>query len=174
MLILHIICTSVCVGKVTSLVAKKDDVLATRIEEAIRKNESLESLTADNVRRDIARDRITAQKEKNAKSVKVSSERSRAKSPSSAASATTKSTVHSKGASGKASSPAKTQKSAVRVSKSVKLSRNNPRKPSSESKKQMASRRRPGVAIKSTGQKLNVVGFRGRSNQSDKRQSVSS
>lgn len=166
----------------TSLVTRKDDALATRIEEAIRKNESLESLTVDNVRRDIARDRVTEQKAKGAKLVRVSSERSRAKSSSSVASATTKSsTVHSKGTSGKASSPAKTQKSsvrgpksAVRVSKPVKSSRNIPSKPSSESKKPMANRRRPGSAIKSTGQKLNVVGFRGRSNQADKRKSVSS
>ncbi|GAB4845196.1 hypothetical protein Ancab_038605 [Ancistrocladus abbreviatus] len=56
-------------GKVTSLVAKKDLVLATRIEEAMRKNESLESLSADSVRRDIARARILQQKEKSAKKV---------------------------------------------------------------------------------------------------------
>jgi hypothetical protein len=37
-------------GKVTSLVAKKDVPLATRIE-AIKKNESLEALTTSNVRR---------------------------------------------------------------------------------------------------------------------------
>ncbi|XP_038898304.1 DEAD-box ATP-dependent RNA helicase 39 [Benincasa hispida] len=157
-------------GKVTSLVAKKDDILATRIEEAIRKNESLESLTADNVRRDIARDRIMEQKTKNAKLVKASSERSRAKSSTSALKS---SSVHSKGESGKASSTPRTQKPGVPVSKS-KSSRNIQRKPSSESKKHVASRRRPGSAIKSTSQKLNVVGFRGRSNQSDKRRSVSS
>lgn len=158
----------------TSLVAKKDAILATRIEEAIRKNESLESLTADNVRRDIARDRITEQKTKTAKLVRVSSEKSKAKS-SSAAATTKSSSIRSQGSSGKAPSPAKSQKSAVRVSKSVDSSRNNPRKPSSGSKKPMASsRRRPGIAIKSTGPKLNVVGFRGRSNQSDKRRSVSS
>lgn len=42
-------------GKVTSLVGKKDLILGERIEEAIRKNESLESLTADSVRRDAAK-----------------------------------------------------------------------------------------------------------------------
>lgn len=42
-------------GKVTSLVGKKDLILADRIEEAIRKNESLESITADSVRRDAAK-----------------------------------------------------------------------------------------------------------------------
>ncbi|GMH17052.1 hypothetical protein Nepgr_018893 [Nepenthes gracilis] len=56
-------------GKVTSLVAKKDLALATRIEEAIRKNESLESLTADSVRRDIARAQIVRQTEKSSKKV---------------------------------------------------------------------------------------------------------
>ena len=162
----------------TSLVTKKDHILATRIEEAIRKNESLESLTADNVRRDIARDRmITEQKTKNDKFVKVSKERNRAKS--STTSAAKPSSVHSKDESGKAS-PAKTQKSGVRVSKSTKPSRNvprkpssKPRKPSSEPKKQVASRRQPRNGIKPSGQKLNVVGFRGRSSQSDKRRSVS-
>jgi len=38
-------------GKVTSIVAKKDVALATRIEEAMKKNESLEALTTNNVRR---------------------------------------------------------------------------------------------------------------------------
>ncbi|KAG7025064.1 DEAD-box ATP-dependent RNA helicase 39, partial [Cucurbita argyrosperma subsp. argyrosperma] len=158
-------------GNVTSLVTKKDHILATRIEEAIRKNESLESLTADNVRRDIARDRmITEQKTKNEKFVKVSKERNRAKS--STTSAAKPSSVRSKDESGKAS-PAKTQKSGVRVSKSTKPSRNVPRKPSTEPKKQVASRRQPRSGIKPSGQKLNVVGFRGRSRQSDKRRSVS-
>jgi hypothetical protein len=64
-------------GKVTSLIAKKDVILATRIEEAIRKNESLESLTVDNVRRDIARSRITEQKRINVKSVKISNEKNK-------------------------------------------------------------------------------------------------
>ncbi|KAL0560490.1 hypothetical protein IC582_000895 [Cucumis melo] len=157
-------------GKVTSLVGKKDDILATRIEEAIQKNESLESLTADSVRRDIARDRITEHKTKNAKLIKASTG-SRAKS---ATSAPKSSSVHSKGETGKASYSERTQKPGVPVSKLVKSSRNIPRKPSSETKKQVASRRRPGSAIKSSGQKLNVVGFRGRSNQFDKRRSVSS
>jgi hypothetical protein len=38
-------------GKVTSLVAKKDVPLATRIEEAIKKNESLEALSVNTVRK---------------------------------------------------------------------------------------------------------------------------
>ncbi|XP_031505307.1 DEAD-box ATP-dependent RNA helicase 39 [Nymphaea colorata] len=41
-------------GKVTSLVAKKDLILASRIEDAIRKNESLESLSVVSIKREIA------------------------------------------------------------------------------------------------------------------------
>ena len=41
-------------GKVTSLVTKKDQILATRIEEAIQKNESLETLNAESVRKEAA------------------------------------------------------------------------------------------------------------------------
>ena len=155
----------------TSLVGKKDNILATRIEEAIRKNESLESLTADSVWRDVARNRITEHKTKNAKLIKASTGRSGAKS---ATSAPKSSSVHSKGEPGKASYSERTRKPGVSVSKPVKSSRNIPRKPSSETKKQVASRKRPGSAIKSSGQKLNVVGFRGRSNQSGNRRSVSS
>lgn len=66
-------------GKVTSLVAKKDLLLATRIEEAIRKNESLEALTVDNVRRDIARARISEPKGKNTKLSKVMDQRNKGK-----------------------------------------------------------------------------------------------
>ncbi|RVW94823.1 DEAD-box ATP-dependent RNA helicase 39 [Vitis vinifera] len=66
-------------GKVTSLVAKKDLLLATRIEEAIRKNESLEALTADNLRRDVARAKISEQKAKNANLVKVSKQKNKTK-----------------------------------------------------------------------------------------------
>ncbi|XP_054802476.1 DEAD-box ATP-dependent RNA helicase 39-like isoform X1 [Prosopis cineraria] len=59
-------------GKVTSLVAKKDVTLATRIEEAIRKNESLEAISKESLRREIASTQITRQKGKNTKLVKVS------------------------------------------------------------------------------------------------------
>ncbi|KMT19619.1 hypothetical protein BVRB_1g012340 [Beta vulgaris subsp. vulgaris] len=59
-------------GKVTCLVAKRDVPLANRIEEAIKKNESLESLSVDSVRRDIARTRITQQQGSNIKAVRTS------------------------------------------------------------------------------------------------------
>ncbi|XP_074280330.1 DEAD-box ATP-dependent RNA helicase 39 [Silene latifolia] len=52
-------------GKVTSLVTKRDIPLATRIEEAMKKNESLESLSVDSIRRDNARARISQQQGNN-------------------------------------------------------------------------------------------------------------
>ncbi|KAG6624172.1 DEAD-box ATP-dependent RNA helicase 39-like [Carya illinoinensis] len=131
-------------GKVTSLVAKKDLLLATRIEEAMRKNESLESLTTDNVRRDVARARITGSKVMNAKSLKVSQQKNK---------------VVLKGK--KTSAPAKSTKPAVKVSKSIKSSTaSTSRKPSSGGKKQTASRR--SSSVQTTTTKLSVVGFRGR------------
>ncbi|KAI3686045.1 hypothetical protein L1987_79715 [Smallanthus sonchifolius] len=45
-------------GKVTSLVTKKDLTLANRVEEAMRKNESLESLTINNVQKDSGRPKL--------------------------------------------------------------------------------------------------------------------
>jgi superfamily II DNA/RNA helicase len=59
-------------GKVTSLVARRDVLLAKKIEEAIMKNESLESLTVDHVKRDNARSSITAQKDRKSKLVRAS------------------------------------------------------------------------------------------------------
>ncbi|XP_021771523.1 DEAD-box ATP-dependent RNA helicase 39-like [Chenopodium quinoa] len=64
-------------GKVTSLVAKRDVPLATRIEEAIKKNECLESLSVDSVRRDIARTRISQQLGSNVKVIRTSALKSR-------------------------------------------------------------------------------------------------
>ncbi|KAG8362988.1 hypothetical protein BUALT_BualtUnG0016400 [Buddleja alternifolia] len=54
-------------GKVTSLVARKDVILATCIEEAMMKNESLESLSVYSIKRDKARSRVNEQKGRNAK-----------------------------------------------------------------------------------------------------------
>ncbi|KAG8363082.1 hypothetical protein BUALT_BualtUnG0006300 [Buddleja alternifolia] len=59
-------------GKVTSLVARKDVILATCIEEAMMKNESLESLSVYSIKRDKARSRVNEQKDRNAKMVRVS------------------------------------------------------------------------------------------------------
>lgn len=70
-------------GKVTSLVTKKDYRLATSIEEALRKNESLESLTVDNVRRDTGRPRLSEQKGNGTKSWRTSSQKNNTKAASS-------------------------------------------------------------------------------------------
>ncbi|KOM55147.1 hypothetical protein LR48_Vigan10g103900 [Vigna angularis] len=59
-------------GKVTSLVAKRDLDLASKIKEAIRNNESLEAITKESVRRDTTRTQITEQKGKDRKMVQVS------------------------------------------------------------------------------------------------------
>lgn len=129
-------------------------MLATRIEEAMGKNESLESLTVDNVRRDIARARITGNKVMNAKSVQVSRQKN-------------KPGVKAK----RAPAPAKSTKPAV--TKSMKSSgASSSRKPSSGGKKQIASKK--SNSVKSTPSKLSVVGFRGRSAWSNKKDSMSS
>ncbi|PKA62185.1 DEAD-box ATP-dependent RNA helicase 39 [Apostasia shenzhenica] len=51
-------------GKVTSLVTKRDVLLAERIEDAMRKNESLESLNVGRVRRDAVTSRVNDQKQR--------------------------------------------------------------------------------------------------------------
>ncbi|KAJ6774014.1 DEAD-BOX ATP-DEPENDENT RNA HELICASE 50 [Salix purpurea] len=125
-------------GKVTSLLARKDQQLAARIEEAMRKNESLESLTVDNVRRDIARARITEQQGKNAKLITASNQKSKQQGKSSKLITASNQKSNNKSAtvkppgvrtkatssvmkSGKASTPAKSVK-AVKVAKRVKSS----------------------------------------------------
>ncbi|XP_075651413.1 DEAD-box ATP-dependent RNA helicase 39-like [Castanea sativa] len=163
-------------GKVTSLVTRKDLILATRIEEALWKNESLESLTVDNVRRDIARSRITDQKRKNVKSVKISNQKNKVTRKAKEESApNSKNKVTRKGK--EASTPAKSSKRAVQVSKSVKSSlssANTSRKaPSTSSgKKQTAIKK--SSSVKSAASKLSVVGFRGRASWSNKKESLRS
>ncbi|XP_058779103.1 DEAD-box ATP-dependent RNA helicase 39-like [Vicia villosa] len=74
-------------GKVTSLVTKKDFGLATKIEEAIRKNESLEAITKESLRMDVTRNQITEQRRKNKNVVKTSKARDKSDSrPTSSAS----------------------------------------------------------------------------------------
>ncbi|GLT75166.1 hypothetical protein SLA2020_469110 [Shorea laevis] len=178
-------------GKVTSLVAKKDLLLAERIEEAIRKNESLESLTTDNVRRDVARARITEQKGKNTKLIRALNQKktksmpgqTSGKKPSIAkptkASSTAKpSKVKAKASSSakpskvkaKASSPAKPSKTKVKASSpakplkaKVKLS-----KPLKTEKSSSVAKNRKSSAVNSTARKLSVVGFRGRASSNKK------
>ncbi|XP_075494623.1 DEAD-box ATP-dependent RNA helicase 39 [Primulina tabacum] len=144
-------------GKVTSLVAKKDVMLATHIEEAMMKNKSLESLSIDGIKRDIARSRVNEQKEKNAKMVRRSTSKYKAKDVS------TKSTE----ARGKAAIVTKkpsVPKAKTTLGKFSKISRSS--EPSATKgtayirKKQSGGRN---FAANRSPSKLNVVGFRGRS-----------
>ncbi|XP_044511062.1 DEAD-box ATP-dependent RNA helicase 39-like [Mangifera indica] len=159
-------------GKVTSLVAKKDVLLAERIEEAIRKNESLESLTTDNIRRDIARAKITQEKGKVAKLVKTKTKAASEKSSSvrtKVASTNTATRKSSTTKSGKTSVAAKSSKPTFKVSKSKSKSftTSSSKKASTSGRKQTENRTSsPG---KSRASKLRVVGFRGRASYSDKR-----
>ncbi|XP_050211735.1 DEAD-box ATP-dependent RNA helicase 39 [Mercurialis annua] len=162
-------------GKVTSLVAKKDLQLAARIEEAIRKNESLESLTVDNVRRDIARDQITEQKGKKEKMVKlshqknkISAEKEKTDKPSYQKNKLNTATVKSSSNRPKTASTAtKFRKTSakpvkgVRVAKSLKTFKKTSSPGSSKRTVSKGS-----IAVKSTSSKLNVVPLRGRSTSS--------
>lgn len=159
-------------GKVTSLVAKKDLLLATRIEEAIRKNESLEALTADNLRRDVARAKISEQKAKNANLVKVSKQKNKTKvesmkSSSKAASTQTSGRKTLGGKSGKVSPPTKSKKTVkiLKPSKSSSAGGGSKRALSGVMKRADSKR---SSSVKSSTSKLSVVGFRGRSSSSIK------
>lgn len=183
-------------GKVTSLVAKKDHNLATSIEEAIMKNESLESLSVEQYRRDAARSKITEQKGKNEKIVKVSNQKSRTRAASGKSSAVHGKAVNTRKISGakprKVSTGFKPKKTAIKVSRPLKSSSSSSTKgPVSGGKKHKATIKvskptksassprgpvsggkkqtgsRKSGAVKSTS-KLNVVGFRGRSSSSKK------
>ncbi|KAK3018100.1 hypothetical protein RJ639_004785 [Escallonia herrerae] len=160
-------------GKVTSLVSRKDQALASRIEEAIMKNESLESLTVDNVKRDIARSRINQQTAKNSKLVKVSNQTSKNK----AAAPVKSSAVRGKPVparktsgtkAGKAFDVSKSKIKVTKPSKPVKSSSPSSSKGATSGGRKKAQSRKLGGA-KFTS-KLNVVGFRGRSSSSTKKQ----
>ncbi|PPD81347.1 hypothetical protein GOBAR_DD21721 [Gossypium barbadense] len=140
-------------GKVTSLVAKKGLLLAERIEAAIRKNESLESLTVDNVRRDTARTRITEQKGKNVKLFKTSNLKNKTKAVSASVRTSGKEPTIAKSV--KSTAPAKPSKKIVKVSKSLETA-----KTSAVRKKNRS------VGGSSEGKKLKVVGFRGQASSS--------
>ncbi|MCD9645697.1 hypothetical protein HAX54_034823 [Datura stramonium] len=144
-------------GKVTSLVAKRDLLLATCIEEAIKKNESLESLSVDSIKRDNARSRITEQKDKREKSVKVSNSKGKAKASIGKPSSVTRKKIDSKRSTGTkfGKLPSKSKpKIAIKVTK----------KTSSSAGKRQVDSRSSSVSTK----KLNVVGFRGKSSLSSK------
>lgn len=151
-------------GKVTSLVAKKDLMLANHIEEAIMKNESLESLSVDSVKRDNARSRINVLKERNEKLVRVSNSKNKAKASVKKSSDARGKTIVTKSSvqkSGKASTykPKATGSKVFKTSKSSGSSSSS-RGTRSGGKKQSGNK---SSGVPRSTQKLNVVGFRGRS-----------
>ncbi|XP_004489911.2 DEAD-box ATP-dependent RNA helicase 39 [Cicer arietinum] len=175
-------------GKVTSLVTKKDSSLANKIEEAIRKNESLEAITKESVRIDVTRNQITEQRRKNKNVVVKASKVREKKSDPRASSTNTRSGVKS----GKQSPPAKsTTKKGFTITKSVKssstssfrkasLDNKRTSKRTSEKSSSTSSFRKASsdnkrtskrtTTTKSTNSKLSVVGFRGRNASSNRRQ----
>ncbi|KAJ0988054.1 hypothetical protein J5N97_006410 [Dioscorea zingiberensis] len=160
-------------GKVTSLVSKKDLLLASRIEEAMKKNESLESLNADNVRKDTTGAPKSISRDRNSKVVKVTNQKNRASVvPSKSSkvgrkSAQTSVPKSSAVTSVKRSSPFKARKT-INVSKPVKFSERTSRTASPKASKHPSSKKSD--APRPTSSKLTVVGFRGRSS-SRKRES---
>lgn len=149
-------------GKVTSLIAKKDVLLSTRIEEAMRKNESLEALSIDGVRRDIARSRITEQKGKNEKLIKASKGNLKAKTEKPKSTYTKVKPKLSQKTSGRSGARTTTKDTSKVPKKSFALS-------SSKAKpgfKKRAESKKPGESRSVS--KLNVVGFRGRSSLGQK------
>ncbi|XP_010421880.1 PREDICTED: DEAD-box ATP-dependent RNA helicase 39 [Camelina sativa] len=144
-------------GKVTSLVSRKDQMLAGRIEEAMRNNESLEALTTDNVRRDAARSQITQEKGRSVKQIReVSKQRNSRDKP--ASSSPTRSTG-GKTPVRKSSSFSKPRKASSPPEKSSKPKRKILKTVGSRS---IAARGKTG-SDRRPGKKLSVVGFRGRS-----------
>ncbi|XP_073315507.1 DEAD-box ATP-dependent RNA helicase 39 [Primulina huaijiensis] len=142
-------------GKVTSLVAKKDVMLATHIEEAMMKNKSLESLSIDGIKRDIARSRVNEQKEKNAKMVRRSSSKYKAKDVS------TKSTEARDKAAIVTKKPS-VPKAKMTLGKFSKTSRSS--EPSATKGTAYIGKKQPGgrnFAANRSPSKLSVVGFRG-------------
>lgn len=151
-------------GKVTSLVSKKDLLLANRIEEAIKKNESLESLNVVNVRRDATTTPQTVSRGRNSRVLKVTSPKNRPSAKSSKVSQKpAKASISKPSATASVKrSPLKTGK-IVKVSKPVKFSANNTSRTASQKTSKRPSSSKRIDTPKPTSSKLSVVGFRGRS-----------
>ncbi|KAK3160557.1 hypothetical protein QOZ80_1BG0061170 [Eleusine coracana subsp. coracana] len=157
-------------GKVTSLVAKKDVLLATRIEEAIKKNESLEALTTNNVRRPSnpqnvnTKGRNSSRMVKSSSALKVTNQKGRRGVVlSSKSSRTPKDTTSTRRRSPPKSLP-KSTKSAPKSTPAGKAKLVKSAKTSVKvSKSQSKPVSRKGDALNKIGTKLSVVGFRGRS-----------
>ncbi|CAA7397227.1 unnamed protein product [Spirodela intermedia] len=138
-------------GQVTSLVAKKDLILASRIEDAIMKNESLETLNAESVRRDAAALRQSDPKPTRTVEIKktgaISAKARLGRKPSSPVSG------HRKPATRNGRSPAaKTGRSpaAGKSGKPAASDRTPRREPPSWKKPSAAAKRKP-VAVKASG-----------------------
>ena len=163
------------------MVAKRDVPLATRIEEAIKKNESLESLSVDGIKRDIARARITQQKGISTRLAKTSAvKRGKGKDtptkPSSGAGkpvsvrAATKKT--SAGKSGKARSQSSTKKtSAGKSGNASSQSKGKSVKKSVNVNVKVKVSKVSAASPSKRSSKISVVGFRGRSSSSSSEKS---
>lgn len=132
-------------------------MLAGRIEEAMRNNESLESLTTDNVRRDAARSQITQDKGRSVKQIRaVSKQRNTRDKPTSSPPARS---TGGKTPVRKSSSVSKPTKASSPPEKSTKPKRKILKTVGSRS---IAARGKTG-SDRRPGKKLSVVGFRGKS-----------
>ncbi|CAO2185966.1 unnamed protein product [Urochloa humidicola] len=157
-------------GKVTSLVAKKDVALAARIEEAIKKNESLEALTTNNVRR-ATNPQSASTKGRVSRSAKTSSafkvvnqKGRRGVVLSSKSSRAPKDTTSTRRRSSLKVQPKATKSAAPRKAKSVKPAKNSVKVSKSKAKPEGRKAKTPkGDVLNKLGTKLSVVGFRGRS-----------
>ncbi|KAI5005274.1 hypothetical protein ZWY2020_032517 [Hordeum vulgare] len=171
-------------GKVTSLIAKKDVGLATRIEDAMKKNESLESLTTSNVRRDSAnpqkpsiKGRTSARSARSSDAPRVASQKGNKRGvtmsrrpPKVAIKDTTstrkRSSTKSQPSSSRKHSPSKNPPKA-RPAEAGKAKPVRAGSSKGGAKVGKSSRARPeggkGDAVNKVGSKLSVVGFRGRS-----------
>lgn len=172
-------------GKVTSLLARKDVPLATRIEVAISKNESLESLSVDGIKRDAARSRITEQKTTRENQLKESKKTGKDKAAKS--SADHRGTKKTGAKPSKAPTTYKAAKKGIRVSKTQKSpttgrpnsstsrSKSSTSRPNSPTSRPNSPTSRPNSSTgrsyspssrsspPTSSKKINVVGFRGRS-----------
>lgn len=154
-------------GKVTSLVAKKNVALATKIEEAMKKNESLEALTTNNVRR-AANPQSASTKGRTSRSAKTSSalkvvnqKGRRGVVLSSKSSRTPKDTTSTRRRLPPKIQPKAKKSAAPQKAKLVKPANNSVKV--SKSKAKPAGRKAKGDILNKLGTKLSVVGFRGRS-----------
>ncbi|VFR00321.1 unnamed protein product [Cuscuta campestris] len=158
-------------GKVTSLVAKRDVLLATKIEEALKKNESLESVSVDSIKRDIARSHITKQKEKLVKASNTKNKKQKTSSDKVSSSSSSNNTSRQRGGVAPVRKPSKAKFSG-KAPKTPSSSKQPKRVVSQGSKKKISSGKKKSDSRKPGTSKLNVVGFRGRSSLSSEKRNM--